>query len=176
MTTAQPDRAQVEPHPFSAAIAARDVDALVASLAPDVVLHSTVARVPFEGPELLRDLYSGLFESFEELRVVDEFSNGDTHAFFWEGTIDGRPVTGADRLRLDAQGRVREITVVARPLHGIAGFLTGIGFRLARRRRGPVVAMLLRLSTLPLAPLFTALDPVTRWVTSGSRRAGSGRS
>ncbi len=58
-------------HAFTAAVAARDVNALVGALSPDVVLHSAVATAPFEGREVLRDLYTSLFESFEQLRVVD---------------------------------------------------------------------------------------------------------
>ena len=104
-----------------------------------------------------------MLESFDELRIVDEFESGDTDAFFWEGRMGGRPVGGADRIRLDANGKVREITVMGRPMSGVATFLTEIGFRLARRRRGRrLVARLLRVSALPLPPLLSLLDPVTR--------------
>ena len=152
---------------FTAAVAARDVAALVDTLAPDVVLHSAVTGAPFEGRETLADLYASLFESFSELRVVDELDGGDTYAFFWEGRMDGRYVEGADRLRLDADGKVREITIVGRPLSGLSAFLTGIGSRFAHRRRGRLVAAILRLSARPLAPLFSLLDPVTRWLQRG---------
>jgi hypothetical protein len=149
-------------HAFPAAIAARDVDALIDTLAPDVVLHSAVTATPFEGRDLVADTYRSVLESFEELRIVDEFESGDTHAFFWEGRMGGRPVDGADRIRLDSEGRVREITVLGRPMSGVATFLTEIGFRLTRRRRGGVVAWLLRLTALPLPPFLSLLDPVTR--------------
>ncbi len=165
MTTGPP--AATAPHAFTAALAARDIDALVDALAPDAVLYSAVTAAPFEGRDVLADLYASLFESFEHLSVVDEFQSGSTHAFFWEGRIDGRYVAGADRLRVDEEGRVREITVVGRPLSGLSTFLTGIGSRFARRRRGPFVGALLRLSALPLAPLFSLLDPVTRWLLRG---------
>jgi hypothetical protein len=151
-------------HAFPAAIAARDVDALIATLAPDVVLHSAVTTVPFEGRDLVADTYRSVLESFEELRIVDEFEDGDTHAFFWEGRMGGRAVSGADRIRLDSEGRVREVTVVGRPMAGVATFLTEIGPRLARRRRGGLVAKLLRVSSLPLPPLLALLDPVSRWI------------
>lgn len=128
MTTPQPTVTGY--HAFTAAVAARDVDALVDALAPDAVLHSAVTAAPFEGREVLADLYASLFESFEDLRVVDEFQTGSTHAFFWEGRIDGRPVAGADRLRLDEERRVREITVVGRPLSGL--------FHLSHRYRVPL--------------------------------------
>jgi SnoaL-like domain len=151
-------------HAFTAAIAARDAGALIDTLAPDVVLHSAVTRVPFEGHDLVADTYRSVLESFEEIRIVDEFESGDTHAFFWEGRMGGRPVWGADRIRLDAEGRVSEITVVGRPMSGVATFLTEIGFRLARRRRGGLVARILRITSLPLPPLLGMLDPVSRWI------------
>jgi hypothetical protein len=151
-------------HPFLAAIAARDAAALIDTLAPDVVLHSAVTTVPFEGRELVGDTYRSVLESFEELRIVDEFENGDTHAFFWDGRMGGRPLAGADRIRVDAEGKVREITVVGRPLAGVATLLADIGPRLARRRRGNQAARLVRIASLPLPFLLSLVDPVSRWI------------
>ena len=165
MPTAEP--ATPAHHAFTTALAARDIDGLVAALAHDAVLHSAVTGAPFEGREVLADLYRSLFESFEELRVVDEFDNDTTHVFFWEGRMDGRYVEGADRLRLDSDGLVSDITIVGRPLSGLATFLTGIGSRFARRRRGGLVAVLLRWGAMPLGPVFSLLDPVTRWLVRG---------
>src|SRR5919106_7095228 len=170
---ATPQTRQATPrHPFPAAIQARDHQALVGTLAPDVVLHAAVTRTTFNGRETVAELYASVIDSFEEVEVVDEFSDGDTHAFFWRGRIEGRFVEGADRLRLDGAGKVREITVVGRPLSGLATFLTGIGARFARGRRGPAVATMLRLTARPLPPMFAALDPVTRWLARPGRQAG----
>jgi len=119
---------------------------------------------------MVADLYAAVVASFEQVEVTDEFESGDMHAFFWRGQIEGRFVEGADRFRLDAEGKVREITIVGRPLSGLATFLTGIGFRFARRRRGRAVALALRLPVLPLPPLFSLLDPLTRWIARPSRR------
>ncbi len=156
-------------HPFTSALAARDADALIATLAPDVVLHSAVTAAPFNGREVVADTYRSVVESFEELRVVDEFESGDTHAFFWEGRIEGRYVAGADRFRLNADGQVREVAIFGRPMSGVATFVTGIGFRLARRRRGGLVARVLRVTSLPLPPLLSLLDPVSRWIVRTDR-------
>src|SRR5215208_5780630 len=130
--SARPGTMSTMTHAFPAAIAARDAAALIDTLAPDVTLYTAVTAVPFEGRDLVADTYRSVLESFDELRIVDEFESGDTHAFFWEGRMGGRPVWGADRIRLDADGRVREITVLGRPMSGVATFLTEIGFRLAR--------------------------------------------
>ena len=136
------------------------------------MLHSPITNTPFEGREVLADLYSSLFEAFEEVRVTDQFQNGDTHAFFWEGRIDGRFVAGADRLRVDDAGQVREITIVGRPLTGLAGFITGVGFHFARRRRGRVVARILRVTALPLAPMFSLVDRIVAWLIRGAEESG----
>lgn len=170
MTTA-PTETKTGYSAFAAALAARDIDALVDTLAPDAVAYSAVTAVPFEGREVLADLYAGLFEAFQDLRVLDQFQSGDTHAFFWEGHIDGRYVAGADRIRLDSNGKVREITIVGRPLTGLSTFITGIGYQFARRRRGPVVARILRMTALPLAPLFSLFDPIIRWLMHVPRGA-----
>lgn len=151
-------------HAFTEAIAARDIDALIATLAPDVVLHTAVARSPFEGRDVVADTYRSVLESFEDLRVVDEFESGDTHAFFWEGTMDGRYVGGADRIRANPDGSVREITVISRPMSGSATLLAAIGPRLANRRRGHLAARVLRIASLPLPILLGLLEPVTRWI------------
>ena len=156
-------------HAFVEGIAGRDIDAVIDSLAPDVVLHSAVVKSPFEGKDVVADVYRSVLESFEELRIVDEFENGDTHAFFWEGRMDGRYVAGADRVRSTPDGKAREITVVGRPLSGVSTFVSAIGLRFGTRRRGELVGRLLRLSALPLPLLFSALEPVTRWLARGKR-------
>lgn len=162
-------------HPFVAALASNDHPALVDTLAADVVLHPPVVLTTFDGRETVGELYAADMESFEEFEDVEEFWSGDTSAFFWRGRMEGHFVEGAYRLRLDSAGKVREITVVGRPLSGLAGFMTGTGPRFARGRRGPVVSAVLRLSWLPLRGLYATLEPVTRWVIRG-RRGGGKRS
>jgi hypothetical protein len=151
-------------HAFPAAIEARDAGAVIDTLAPDVVLYSAVTDVPFKGRDVVSDTYRSVLEAFEHVRIVDQFENGDTHAFFWEGRMAGRPVSGVDRIRLDSDGQVREITVVARPMSGVATLLAEIGFRLARRRRGGLLAWLLRIGSVPLPRLMSLVDPIARQI------------
>ena len=144
-------------HAFTAAVAARDIDALADALAPDAVLHSPITNTPFEGREVITDLYLSLFASFEDVHIEDEFEAGDTLAFFWEAKVDGRYVAG----------KVRDITVIARPLTGLAGFLTGAGYHFARRRRGRAVARIMRVTSLPLPPMFSLVDRIVGWLIRG---------
>src|SRR5919109_1633630 len=106
--TAVQDRPTAAPgHPFPAAISKRDHGALVETLASDVVLHPAVTETPFEGRETVAELYASVIDSFEYVEIVDEFPGEDTYAFFWRGRMGGRFVEGADRLRLDGEGKVR---------------------------------------------------------------------
>ena len=163
MTTTQATGQSAGSHPFTTALAARDVDALMGTVAPDPVLYSAVSGPPFRGREMLRDLYASVFDTFDELRITDELHDGRTHVLFWEGSIGGRFVAGADRLRTDAGGMVEEITIVGRPMTGLSMFITGIGFHLARRRRGIVVARALQVAARPLAPMFALIDRLAGW-------------
>jgi hypothetical protein len=155
---------------FTAALAARDIDALGGSLAEHVVAHSAITGIPFQGRETVVDLYSSLFDALVDMRVTDSFREGDTHVFFWEAHIGNRYVEGADRLRVDAAGKVAEITILGRPLTGLSAFVTDIGFHFARRRRGNRVAALLRLAALPLAPMFSLLERIGAWIARGHGR------
>ena len=168
MTTSQPAGIAAGSHAFTVALAARDIDALIDSLAPDAVAYSAITGIPFRGREIVADLYRSLFDALDDLQVADEFHDGDTHVFFWEGHIGGRYVEGADRLRTDPEGKVREVTILGRPLTGLSAFVTDIGFQLARRRRGILVARILRLAARPLAPMFSLLERVGAWVARGS--------
>jgi hypothetical protein len=154
-------------HPFADAIARRDHAALLETLAPEVVLHSAVTAEPFMGADVVGEVYASVIDAFEHVEVVDEFSSGNTYAFFWRGRIDGHFVEGADRLRLDPERRVREITVLGRPLSGLSTFLAAIGARFARARRGEGIAAVLRTTSRPLPTVFGALDPLTRWLVRG---------
>jgi hypothetical protein len=156
-------------HPFAAAIEAGDLTALKDTLAPDVALYAAVVRTPFEGREMVAELYSYVFEAFDEIETLEELAGADIHAVFWKGHMGGRYVEGVDRFRVDDAGKVREITIYGRPLSGIAAFMVGIGPRLARPRRGRVVAATVKLTARPLPPLLARLDRISRWMVKAER-------
>ena len=139
-------------HAFPAAIAAGDANALIDTLAPDVILYSAVTATPFVGREVVADTYRSVLESFEELRIMDEFESGDTHAFFWEGRLEGRAMRGADRIRLTLTARrARSPCSAARcPESRRSSPASG---RASRAGVGWPGRKLLRLTALPLPPL-----------------------
>ncbi len=146
-------------HPFRAAWATRDLQAWSATFAPDVVLRSPLIQTPFEGKESATELYGVLFDALRDVEITHESSAGDSHAFFWRAAAGRRTIEGADLLRADGDGRIREITVLIRPLASLAAFAEVVGPPLAAKR-GRVRAWVLRVLTLPLRPLFAGVDLV----------------
>src|SRR5918995_100154 len=85
-------------------------------------------------------------------------------------TFDGRETVG--EVYAAVIDSFEELEVVEELSSGdthAATFLTGIGARFARRRRGRAVATMLRLTARPLPPIFATLDPVTRWLARPGR-------
>jgi hypothetical protein len=119
---------------FSEAVEAGDVDAALATLAPDVIAHSPVtASGHFHGHNDLRDVLTAMSESMADIRYTSDI--GDNRIRHLSGTarIGRQPLEESMRIELDDQARIREITVFVRPLAGAAAFLDAVGPRLARR-------------------------------------------
>lgn len=106
-------------HPFRTAVEARDIDAMVAELAEDVVFHSPVAFTPFAGREAVMGLFEALFRTFEEFEYSDEVTDGDTTMLIFNATVGGKKIQGLDLIRYGDDGKIREFTVMLRPLSGL---------------------------------------------------------
>lgn len=107
-------------HPFRAAVEARDIDAGLALFAEDATLDSPVAFKPFEGIDAVTVVLRAVFETFEDFRYTDELEGPDgTHALIFEARVGDRSVQGLDLIREDADGRVKNLTVMVRPMSGL---------------------------------------------------------
>jgi SnoaL-like protein len=121
------------PHPFRAAVEARDLDAIAATLAPDAVLHSPVTFKPFEGRPAVMTLLTAVFQTFEDFHYVDELSGPGVHGLVFRARVGDREVEGIDLLRDDEAGRVADITVMVRPLSAAMALGEAVGRRLGVR-------------------------------------------
>lgn len=101
---------------FREAIERRDLDAVEAMLADDVVFRSPVAFAPYPGKAITNAILRSVVEVFEDFRYVREIHDGAEHALVFEATVDGLAITGCDFLRLDADGRIIDFMVMVRPL------------------------------------------------------------
>ena len=112
---------------FRAAVETQDRDAMVAALAPDVVLHSPITFRPFEGREAVSLLFGVLLDTFEDFRYTDELDGDGVKALVFEARVGDRLVQGLDLLRFDADGLVSDFTVMVRPLSAAMALAEAVG-------------------------------------------------
>src|SRR5687768_6781663 len=113
---------------FRSAVENGDRDAMVAALAPDVVLNSPVKHKPFEGREAVAALFGALVETFEDFHYTDEFDAEEgSKALVFRARVGDRDLEGIDILRFDDEGRIANLTVMVRPLTGAIALAEEVG-------------------------------------------------
>ncbi len=124
---------------FRDAAERRDLEALLATLTPDVVIRSPVsARLKFQGIEDARELFGMVFGELGEFTYTDELADAGTRILVYKGRLAGQEIEETQLLRLAPDGQIREISFFIRPLPGLAGVGGRFAPRLARLRHGPV--------------------------------------
>jgi limonene-1,2-epoxide hydrolase len=117
---------------FRKAVEAFDLDAAIACLSPDVVLHSPVTFKPFVGRDAVAALFGILFKTFEDFRYVGEFAGSDGSAVLHFRTrVGDRDVEGIDMIKPGADGLIEDFTVMVRPLSAVTALRDAIGAQLA---------------------------------------------
>lgn len=116
---------------FRRAVEARDLDAALALLHPEVEFRSPVAHQRHLGAEAVGRLLRHVLEVFEDFRYVDELTGEGTHGLVFSARVGTRDVEGWDYLTVDAQGRITTFVVMVRPLSGLIALAEAMGARLA---------------------------------------------
>ncbi len=101
---------------FRDAIERKDMDAVEALLADEVVFHSPVAHRPYPGKAITNAILRSVVDVFEDFRYVRQLRDGHNEAYVFEATVDGLDITGCDFLVLDEEGRIVDFMVMTRPL------------------------------------------------------------
>ena len=106
---------------FREAIEARDVDALEALLADDVVFRSPAVHKPYEGKLATSVVLRAVMRVFEDFRCTREIGaeGSADHVLVFEATVGDRSVEGADFLHVGADGLIDDFRVMIRPLSGL---------------------------------------------------------
>ena len=112
---------------FREAVEAGDIDAAVALFAEDATLDSPVAFKPFAGIEAVGFVLRAVFETFEEFRYTDELESEGSSALIFRAKVGEREVEGLDLIRLNAEGRIANLTVMIRPLSGLTALAEAMG-------------------------------------------------
>lgn len=117
---------------FRQALEAHDLQGMIAAFAEDAVLNSPVSHTPFRGVAAIGLLLGILSQVFKDFHYTDQLEAPDgTRALIFRARVADRDVEGLDLLRFDAEGRIRELTVMVRPRSGLEALLQEVGPRLA---------------------------------------------
>lgn len=117
---------------FRAAVEAGDFDAAIELLADDVVFRSPAVFKPYVGREAVAVLLRAVSETFEDFEYTDVFEGDDVHGLWFHARVGDRRLDGVDLLRFDSDGRIREFTVMVRPLSGLMALAQAMGERLGQ--------------------------------------------
>ena len=115
---------------FRAGVESRDLDAMTATLAEDVVFHSPITFKGFEGRDTVRVVLGAVLEVFKDFRYTDEVAGDGVHGLVFRASVDGRDVEGIDLLRPDADGRIVDFTVMVRPYSAATALRDAMGRQL----------------------------------------------
>ncbi|HHU10144.1 MAG TPA: nuclear transport factor 2 family protein [Intrasporangiaceae bacterium] len=116
---------------FRHAVEARDVDAVAALLADDVVFTSPVAHTPYPGKAITLAILANVIEVFENFRYVREIGadGAADSALVFTAEVDGKQLTGCDFIHVNDEGLIDEFMVMVRPLSGANALAAAMGAR-----------------------------------------------
>jgi hypothetical protein len=122
---------------FRAAVEAGDIETGLGLFAQDAVLRSPVSFKAFEGIEAISTLLRIIFRTFEDFRYTDQLEAADgIHALIFNARVGTREVEGLDLIRPGDDGRIRELTVMVRPLSAAIALAETVGPQLAAAAEG----------------------------------------
>jgi SnoaL-like domain len=120
------------PTTFQSAVEARDLDAVIDALSPDVVFRSPVVYKPYEGRELVSAVLGAAVRVFEDFEYVRRIESDDGVALIFKARVGDRALDGLDLLRFDEDGLITELTVMVRPMSGVHALAAAMGEELER--------------------------------------------
>jgi hypothetical protein len=119
---------------LSDAVLAGDHPAIVALLAPDVVLRSPIVRFPFEGRDDVADVYRAVLDGFDAFELVEVAGGPDgLQVLRFKATVLGRTGETISLLHVNPDGLIGEVVIYVRPLSTAAAVGAVMGPPLARR-------------------------------------------
>ena len=121
---------------FRDAVLSQDHGGMVDALSDDVVFNSPVAFKPFLGREAVGKVLGAVMETFEDFRYTDELEGPTAHALVFKARVGPKELEGIDLLRFDSNGKIRDFTVLVRPLSGTIALAEAMGPKVAHLKNG----------------------------------------
>jgi len=165
MATPEPSTA----HPattarFRRAEEAYDIEGVLETLAPDVVVRSPITdRVTFQGRDEVRELLRSVFATIDDISYFADVGDARTRALFYRANVNGEPVEEAARIELDDNEQIREIILFFRPLPGLATLTAALVPRVARKH-GRLRSIIARVLLAPLGLATRVGDRLATWL------------
>lgn len=140
------------------AMEAHDLDALLSCFSEDAVVRSPVtSRIVFRGHNEL--IAEGAHGGALRGRALRQYAE---HDLVYTATTGRQDVEVVNRLEINGEGLIDELTVYVRPLPGLAAMAAALGPPLAAHRRSHAHALALRLFLTPLAFVLARGDHLAR--------------
>jgi hypothetical protein len=118
---------------YCAAVEARDMAGLAATLAPDVELPSpVVGRAVFKGREDVTALLTEVYGMLRDVRWERPVGDRTTQLAIAEARVGPMKIDDAMVFELDAEGRIKRVRPHLRPLLAMVLFFLMMGPRIAR--------------------------------------------
>ena len=105
---------------FRAAAEAKDFESGRELFAEDVVFRSPFVHQPYEGIDALGFLLGHVVQVFEDFRYIAHVETDDTAVLEFEARVGDRELQGVDILRFNEDDTIAELTVMVRPMSGLA--------------------------------------------------------
>jgi SnoaL-like domain len=145
---------------YRAAYDAHDLDALLATMRPDVRLLSPITdRFAFTGHAQMRDLMEDVLATVDDSAHVLDVGDDRTRAMKLTGRIGRQHFSETLLFTLDDDGLIAEIEIFVRPMPGLTTMAATLGPRVARRR-GRMRAVVARMMMAPLAAMTRSGEPL----------------
>ena len=119
---------------FRAAVEARDLAAVTALLAEDVVFSSPVSFRSYHGREQVGWILATVATVFEDFVYVDELAEGPRSMLRFRARIGDRALEGVDLIEQDEHGAIRALTVMVRPLSALQALGAAMAERFGARK------------------------------------------
>jgi len=118
---------------YRVATEANDVEAMMATMAPDVELVSPISgRMVFRGEADVRTLLTAVYGTLSGLRWTNSLGEGGSRVAVGEARVAGIRMTDAMVFDLDSEGRIRRISPHLRPWLALTVFALILGPKVGR--------------------------------------------
>ena len=119
------------------AIERKDRARYTALLAEDIRFFTPIEAAPVVGREAVGLVLSVVFEIFQDFRYIGQAHGDGLDVLVFHASVGDVAVEGIDLIRLDADGLVREFTVMMRPLTALEAMSREMAARAEEGRPPP---------------------------------------